>query len=338
MALEIIRSDITKMQVDAIVNTASPEPVVGDGTDRAVHEAAGPELYRARLKIGSIQRGESAITPAFGLDAKYVIHTVGPRWADGTQGETEVLKRCYESAFDLALAHGCRSMAFPLISSGHYGFPRDLALSVAVRACSEFLLNHQMKIYIVVFDRQSFRLSRQLMGRVRSFIDEHYVSRQMARESGHRGRAGAWMQCEESICYAPSCIPEPEELLKQKLEQRLHEQHETFTQAMLRIIREKNLLEPEVYGRIFMDRKTFNKIRNNPGHHPQKKTAVQLAVALRLNLDQARDFIGRAGYAFTETSMSDVILMFCFENEIYDTEEIDSILDQYGQSTLFSAA
>lgn len=141
MPFEIVRNDITNMQVDAIVNTANPKPIIGSGTDTMVHQKAGPQLLLARQEIGDIPRGNAAITPAYNLNAKYVIHTVGPVWLDGTQGEDDLLRRCYDNSLKLALEHDCQSIAFPLISTENYGFPKDKALQIAIAAFSTFALS-----------------------------------------------------------------------------------------------------------------------------------------------------------------------------------------------------
>ena len=175
MPLKIIRNDITNMQVDAIVNTANPEPIIGAGTDAGIHAKAGPALLKARQKIGAIRVGHAAITPGFDLDAAYVIHTVGPVWVDGSYGEEALLRNCYDNSLKLALEYNCSSIAFPLISTGNYGFPKDKALQIAVAAFSEFLLEHEMLIYLVVFDRSAYRLSEKLVSSIASYIDDHYL-------------------------------------------------------------------------------------------------------------------------------------------------------------------
>ena len=177
MPFEIVRNDITNMAVDAIVNTANPRPVIGLGVDSMIHEKAGPNLLRARQEIGSIACGSAAITPAFELRAKYVIHTVGPVWDNGSYGEEALLRSCYDNSLNLALEHGCQSIAFPLISTGNYGFPKDKALQIAISAFSEFLLAHEIQIYLVVFNRDAYKLSEKLFSSVASYIDEHYVDR-----------------------------------------------------------------------------------------------------------------------------------------------------------------
>ena len=173
MPFEIVRNEISHMRVDAVVNTANPRPVIGAGVDSAIHEKAGPRLLAARQKIGNIACGSAAITPAFDLDAKYVIHTVGPVWDGGSYGEEALLRNCYDNALKLALEHNCQSIAFPLISTGNYGFPKDKALQIAISAFSAFLLEHEMQIYLVVFDRQAFKLSEQLFQGVSSYIDQN---------------------------------------------------------------------------------------------------------------------------------------------------------------------
>lgn len=175
MPFEIVRNDITQMTVDAIVNTANPKPIVGSGTDTMIHKKAGPKLLAARQKIGSIDVGSAAITPAFDLQAKYVIHSVGPVWDGGSDGEEALLRNCYDNSLKLAMEHRCKSVAFPLISTGNYGFPKDKALQIAISAFSTFLLEYEMQIYLVVFDRTSFKLSEKLFQSVASYIDEHYV-------------------------------------------------------------------------------------------------------------------------------------------------------------------
>ena len=182
MPFEIVRNDITQMRVDAIVNTANPKPVIGSGVDAGIHQAAGPELLAAREKIGRIGVGEAAVTPGFGLNAKYVIHTVGPVWRGGLLGEGKLLRGCYESSLALALENGCESIAFPLISAGNYGFPKDEALRIALDAIRGFLKDHEMMVSLVVFDRESFRLSRQRHREVASFIDDNYIQEKTAQQ------------------------------------------------------------------------------------------------------------------------------------------------------------
>ena len=348
MPFEIVRNDITNMCVDAIVNTANPRPIIGSGTDSAVHKKAGPQLLLARQKIGDIARGSAAITPAFDLPAKYVIHAVGPAWYGGKHHEESILRSAYDSALHLALESRCTSVAFPLMSSGNYGFPKERALSVAIQAFSDFLMTHEMQIYLVVFNKEAFVLSQQLMDRVESYIDEHYIEKKTAEEycgnENCRRLEFAAERYEQSVAFpiddtddsclsftlsSPLFAPQPKSLAD-----RLKESSETFTQALRRIMMEQDLNGPDVYKRVFMDKKTFNKIINDTQHQPSKRSALQLAIALRLNLDEARDFIAKAGYAFNPSSRFDVVLSYMIENKNYNIIEIDAVLFEFTEMTL----
>ena len=183
MPFQIIRNDITKVAADAIVNTANPKPKYADGTDRAVYTAAGAEqLLEERKKIGEIGVGQAAVTPAFALPAKYIIHTVGPVWIDGSHGEADAVRSCYRESLKMAEELKCGSIAFPLIATGNYGFPKDLALQIALSEFSAYLMTHEMDITLVVFDRSAFELSGRLFEDVGAFIDENYVDEASAKE------------------------------------------------------------------------------------------------------------------------------------------------------------
>ena len=330
MPFEIVRNDITRMKADAIVNTANPQPVIGAGTDSAIHKAAGPQLLAERKIIGDIAPGSAAATRAYNLHAKFVIHAVGPAWEGGDHGEADLLRRTYDSALALAQEKECQSIAFPLMAAGSYGFPRPLALKIAVQTCSDFLLEHEMKIWLVVFHKEAFQLSQQLMSDVRSYIDQHYVDEQNQLE--YR-------------CMSTSCIRPPRGLRrrsdagsapapKASLEDFLNQPTETFTQAVLRRIREQDWTEPEVYKRVHMDHKTFNKLRNNPNHQPSRRTALQLVVALHLTLQEAEELLSKAGFALSPSSKFDLVLSYFLENGNYDIGEIDTALFEFTDKTL----
>ena len=337
MAFQIVRNDITKMRVDAIVNTANPRPVIGLGVDSAIHEKAGAELLKARQCIGHIDVGHAVITPAYGLDAKFVIHTVGPVWMGGAEDEEMLLRSCYDHALQLALQHKCQSVAFPLISSGNYGFPKDKALRIAIAAFSEFLLEQEMQIYLVVFDSAAYRLSEQLFRDVDSFVDEHYVEAVetaiYARKDCYRATRRRREMDDRISCKAMLCASEAMAL---SLEDMLKKEDAGFTETLLKLIDQRGKKDSEIYKKANLSKQHFSKIRNNPHYKPTKPTAIALALALELDLEQTRDLIGRAGYALTNSSKFDLIIRYFIENKKYNVVEINIALYERDQSLLGS--
>lgn len=337
MPFEIVRNDITNMSVDAIVNTANPLPVIGAGTDARIHEKAGPELLAARQRIGPIPVGQAAITPAFHLRARCVIHTVGPVWEGGGKREEELLRSCYDNALDLAWKCGCQSIAFPLIASGNYGFPKDRALQIAISAFSAFLPEHEMQIYLVVFDRRAFQLSEKLFRSVASYIDENYVDAlRMVEESrrdrfrGNRDREACQsMDPREECSFSAMAMP-----MAASLEELVRQTDAGFTETLLKLIDRSGKKDSEIYKRANISRQHFSKIRNNPGYNPTKPTAIALALALELDLEGTRDLIGRAGYALTNSSKFDLIIRYFIEQGNYNVMEINLALYEFDQSLL----
>ena len=342
MPFEIVRNDITKMTVDAIVNTANPRAVIGLGTDSMIHEAAGPGLLQARQEIGHIDMGQAAITPAFNLQAKYVIHTVGPVWDGGSYGEEGYLRSCYENSLRLALKYNCQSIAFPLISTGNYGFPKDKALQIAISAFSEFLLEHEMQIYLVVFDRTSFKLSEKLFQSVASYIDQHYVDActlaayGAVEESHARIRRRRDMEICESRCLQEEMLPCAPMVASKamSLEDMLKQTDAGFTETLLNLIDKTGKKDSEIYKKANISKQHFSKIRNNPNYKPTKPTAIALALALGLNLEETKDLIGRAGYALTNSSKFDLIIQFFVEQGNYNIVEINVALYEFDQALL----
>lgn len=345
MPFVIVRNDITKMAVDAIVNTANPQPIIGAGTDGMVHQKAGPRLLKARQKIGSIGQGEAAITRGFGLPAKYVIHTVGPVWTDGGQGEEKLLRSCYDASLELAQKYKCQSIAFPLISSGNYGFPKDKALQIAISAFRAFLLENDMQIYLVVFDREAYQLSEKLFQSVSSYIDENYVESCMF--LGNKGAARRVMPpvkreirepedrtpCKEMEMAAPqaAAMAAPK---ARSLEDMLKQEDAGFTETLLKLIDKTGKKDSDIYKKANISKQHFSKIRNNLNYKPSKPTAIALALALELDLQSTRDLIGRAGYALTNSSKFDLIIRFFIENRNYNIIEINCVLFEHDQSLL----
>ena len=339
MPFEIVRNDITNMAVDAIVNTANPKPVIGSGTDAGIHAKAGPELLEARKKIGNIPVGNSAITPGYGLDAKYVIHTVGPVWQGGGHSEENLLRQCYDSALNLALENKCESIAFPLISTGNYGFPKDRALQIAIQAFSSFLLEHEMQIYLVVFHQEAFRLSEKLFSRVASYIDEHYVQAKETAEYGvdsRRGYRSAYRRSRDIEAWESAVLeqPLPRTSKAMSLEDMLKQADVGFTETLLKLIDQTGKKDSEIYKKANISKQHFSKIRNNPNYKPTKPTAIALALALELDLDATKDLIGRAGYALTNSSKFDLIIRYFIEQGNYNVVEINLALYEFDQNLL----
>ncbi|MEK4523678.1 macro domain-containing protein [Psychrobacillus sp. FSL W7-1457] len=322
MPLEIVRNDITKMQVDAIVNAANQNLQIGGGVCGAIfHEAGAKELQKACNHIGHCQTGEAVITDAFRLDAQYIIHAVGPVWKGGSNGEKDLLTACYNNSLKLALSHGCESVAFPLISSGIYGYPKEQALQVAISTISSFLLNHEMLVYIVVYDKKAFKLSEKLFRSIEEFIDEHYVE-EMDISFGRIRREV--YELEDSMVLQSS----------QDLQEIIEHLDESFSERLLRFIDEKGMTDVSVYKNANIDRRLFSKIRNNKDYTPLKKTVVAFAISLRLNLEETNSLLEKAGYTLSRSHKFDVIIEYFIQQENYNIFEINEALFSFDQALL----
>lgn len=331
MPFEIVRNDIVNMKVDAIVNTANPRPIIGAGTDKAVHDKAGARLLLARKEIGNIAVGEAAITPAFDLDANYVIHTAGPIWRDGKSSEEELLASCFRNSLSIAKKNSCESIAFPLISTGSYGFPKPLALQIAVREISSFLMENEMQVYLVVFEKQSFELSEKLFKSVSSYIDENYVSEKINAEykMSNLRSYELLFEARDTTRYGTICS-------NPNLDGMLENLDKGFSETLLDLIDRTGKKDSEIYKRANVDRKLFSKIRNNADYRPSKTTAIAFAIALELDLDETSELLLRAGYALSQSSKFDVIVRYFIENKKYDIFEINSALFRFDQPLLCS--
>ena len=356
MPFEIIRNDITKMSVDAIVNTANPEPIIGYGCDAGIHKKAGPKLLEARKKIGAIGMGEVTITPAFDLDAKFVLHAVGPIWRDGSHNEEALLSRCYRTALQLAKEHNCESIAFPLLSAGNHGFPKPLALQIAIREFSSFLLENEMQIYLVVFSKDAFALSEKLFHSVASYIDENYIRDKTLDEYGISNKRDVreaelqqirrhierqrYMRRKAELLEMADAAPAPQasifeaEKSVDSLPDLLSDIDAGFSETLLKLIDRTGKKDSDIYKKANVDRKLFSKIRNNPDYKPSKVTALAFAIALELDLEETRDFIGRAGYALSRSSKFDIIIEYFIKQRNYDVFEINEALFAFDQSSL----
>ncbi|MBT2656098.1 macro domain-containing protein [Bacillus sp. ISL-18] len=331
MPLEMVRHDITKMIVDAIVNAANTALSMGGGVCGAIFQAAGArELQQACDQIGGCQTGEAVITDGFNLDAKYIIHTPGPVWEGGTRQEDALLMACYLNSLELAKNHQCESIAFPLISTGIYGYPKEQALQIAVSAISSFLLNHDMLVYLVVFDKRSFGLTKKLFSSINEYIDEHYVDD--AEILFNRNRQGPFIleERQEVDIHQQDLFQEAEYSLVELLD-RLNE---SFSDRLLRFIDEKGLTDVETYKRANIDRRLFSKIRNEADYTPKKKTAVAFAIALQLSLAETNELLEAAGYTLTRSSKFDVIIEFFVQQANYNIHEINGALFAFDQPIL----
>ncbi|MGI6677821.1 MAG: macro domain-containing protein [Dehalobacterium sp.] len=341
MPFTIVRQDITKMKVDAIVNAANTELQMGGGVCGAIFKAAGAaQLQAACDKLAPIKTGEAVITPGFNLPAKFIIHAAGPIYREWNKKQNEQhLRAAYTNSLQRGVENKCASIAFPLISSGIYGYPKDEALQVATSAIQDFLIDHDIDVTLVVFDKSSFIISRELRGAVASYIDEHYLdSQKISRRQLLDIERQALIEAEESKSQynelvfedmlAPSVgAPAPLDDLVDNLD-------EPFSQMLLRLIDAKGMTDVQVYKRANLDRKLFSKIRSNKGYMPSKRTAIALAVALELSLDETDNLLRRAGYAFSHAVKFDVIVEYFISKGKYNVFEINEVLFEYDQPLL----
>ncbi|MBO6115165.1 MAG: macro domain-containing protein [Lachnospiraceae bacterium] len=363
MAFKIIRNNIINVSADAIVNTANPKPAYASGVDSAIYKAAGArKLLKERKKIGDIEPGCAVSTPAFKLSAKYIIHTVGPEWQGGDAGERETVKNCYVNSLNLAKELGCESIAFPLIATGVYGFPKEDALRIAINVFSDFLIDSDMEITLVVFDEKSFVLSDKIFAGVETYIDDNYVTQKVyeeyetedetrtllgdipyrsgSRRFGSASRAkessqGSFpMYASRSASMSESVLPQEDKAVHMSLDDKVAHIKDTWQESLFHLIDERGYTDIEVYKRANVDRKLFSKIRSNAAYQPKKVTALAFALALRLNLDETKDFLSRAGYALSPSSMFDLIVEYFIEQEVYDIYTINLALFKHEQQLL----
>lgn len=354
MPFQMVRNDITKMECDAIVNAANSSLLGGGGVDGAIHRAAGRELLKECRKLGGCETGEAKITGAYKLPCKYVIHTVGPIWKDGRNGEEESLRACYRNSLELAVKYGCESVAFPLISAGAYGYPREQALQVAIDEIGSFLAEQDLQIYLVIFDRNSFRISQKLEREITEYIDEcyveaHYVKRSLfsgahSLQEAPAGASGAaesrWKkdrkkpQAVSMQAPSPSAVLETEGAWSPELKDVVSQVDESFSQMLLRKIDEKGMTDAECYKKANIDRKLFSKIRSDVQYKPSKPTALAFAVALELPPEETRELLMKAGYALSHSNKFDIIVEFFINRRNYNIFEINEALFAFDQSLL----
>lgn len=367
MPLQIIRQDITKIKCDAIVNPTNVRLLPTGGTDAKIHAAAGEKLFEAVRRIDEIETGEAVITKGYDLPAKYVIHTAGPIWQGGMASERELLSCCYRNVLTVARANDCESIAIPLIASGSFGFPKDQVLKIAIRTISDFLFDNEMMVYLVAYDKQAYELSEKLFSGIESYIDDYYVlnhsdnyadteyliSRYRSREeilpemweaAPMRGEgiesddclSGLWEDISapcaekmETVCSAPKAKPNLDDYINLD---------ESFSLKLLKLIDAKGMDEVRCYKHANVSKQTWYKIMNDKFYKPNKKTVISFAISLKLTLEETQSLLESVGFVLSNSSLFDVIIMYCLENGIYDVYEIDSVLFKYDQETLFSKA
>lgn len=337
MPFRIIRNDITKVKADAVVNAANSSFLGGGGVDGAIHRAAGPDLLKECRTLGGCNTGDAKITKGYKMPCKYIIHTVGPIWNGGRSGEKEQLYSCYKKSLELAKEYECGSIAFPLISSGVYGYPKDKALDVAVSAITDFLEENDMDITMVVFDKNAVSVSEKLISDVKKYIDDNYAEEHSSYFSRRNKEIRFWGECDEPDSKmssdreyrAPECYDDLSACFEDfdKLD-------ETFSQALLRMIDEKGLTDVQVYKKANIDRRLFSKIRSDMNYKPKKQTAIALAVALELDIQETQKLLEKAGYTLSNSIKFDVIIKYFIENKKYNIYEINETLFAFDQSLI----
>ena len=344
MPFLMIRNDITKVTADAIVNPANRKLLQGSGTSRAIYQAAGEqELTAACEAIGYCEPGRAVCTPAFGLPAKYIFHAVCPAWHGGFFGEAKQLAGAYHSALELAAEYHCESVAFPLLSSGNYGYPKEQAFRIAVDTITQYVMEHDLTVYLVLYDRHSLAVSRKLFASVEEYIDDHYVAQndesyqfdRRRRESVERRR---WRLEEEATPMLETAAAPPPPATTPRaarsLEHLMDNLGESFTTRLLRLIDERGLKDSTVYKQSNISRQHFSKIQCNRDYNPKKKTVLAFAVGLHLSEDETIDLLKSAGYAFSDGSKQDWIVRYCLEHKIYNINQVNTLLFQWDQEQL----
>lgn len=368
MPIQIVRNDITQMKCDAIVNAANSTLLGGGGVDGAIHRAAGKGLLLECMKLGGCKTGQAKVTGGHKLPCRYVIHTVGPKWKGGQQGEKELLESCYRESLRLALEKGCQSVAFPLISAGVYGYPKVEAFRVAMDVITAFLLENDMQVYMVIFDKEAFQIGEKLFADIQSYIDDNYVEAHTDKDFERMREEQCSQVLQSPLLQSPmpqSAVPvrkhfsaafsmpdrvseaaekqasatEFESIvwgqeIPHSLEEEMDMLDESFSQMVLRKIDEKGMKDAECYKKANVDRKLFSKIRSDIHYHPSKTTAIALAIALELSLEETKELLMKAGFALSRSSKFDVIIEFFIKRKNYNIYEINEALFAFDQSLL----
>ena len=352
MPLQIIRNDITKVECDAIVNAANSTLLGGGGVDGAIHRAAGRKLLLECMRLGGCKVGQAKITGGYNLPCKYVIHTVGPKWRGGNNGERELLENCYKNSLALAKENNCESVAFSLISSGVYGYPMNDAFKVAVDTIAEFLMHNDMLVYIVVYNKNALAAGSKLFTDIAEYIDDNYVVEHSPYDRRLMANVGESIPLpstsffdddylQESavlendyICYAASEFSAPKasdigDIINEMID-------ESFSEMLLRKIDEKGMKDSECYKKANIDKRLFSKIRSNPDYKPSKPTVLAFCIALELSLAETNEMLLKAGFALSHSNKFDIIVEYFIKQNNYNIFEINEALFAFDQSLLGS--
>jgi O-acetyl-ADP-ribose deacetylase (regulator of RNase III) len=335
MPFIIVRNDITKMKVDAVVNAANATLQAGGGVCGAIFNAAGHQQVQAECnKIGGCETGKAVITKAYNLDARYIIHAVGPVWQGGIAHEEQLLFGAYTNALKLANQYECQSVAFPLISSGIYGYPKKEAMEVAKGAITGFLQNHDLTVYLVLFDRQATLTGEKLFRDIKEYIDDHYVRGFEVYESTRKKTDMDSEQAFSADVLTESAIRAFEKRKARSLDDLPGLKEESFSQRLFRYIGEKGISDVAAYKGANVNRRHFSKIRTNVDYQPNKSTVIAFAVSLELNIDETQDLLNSAGYTLSRSYESDLIIEYFISQGIYDIFVINEALFDYKQELL----
>ena len=333
MPLHIIRQDITKLECDAIVNAANNTLLGGGGVDGAIHKVAGNKLLEECKTLGGCDTGDAKITKGYNLPCKHVIHTVGPIWRGGDYGEKAMLESCYKNSLMLAKKNGCESVAFPLISSGVYGYPKDKALIVAVETISKFLFSNEMTVYIVVFDKASYQISEELFDDVAEYIDDNYVDENDDPYFLKRQRSITYNKCrsfrEEEIQGLPFAVDGGPSLIDM-----LTNIDDSFAVTLLKLIDNKGITDVECYKKANVSKQTWYKIMNEKDYKPSKNTVISFAIALELSLKETKRLLSTVGFTLSKSNKFDIIIEYFLIHEEYNIFTINETLFKFDQVCL----
>ena len=335
MPVKVFRNDITLVKADAIVNSANPEPVIGGGAEAAIYEAAGKEqLLAERKKIGNIDPGEAFASPAFGLSAKYVIHTVGPIWEGGSKGEAAILRSCYETSLELAKDLGCKSVAFPFISTGTYGFPKDKAIEIAYGTINKFLKHNKITVILVVYDKESFKISAKKFTDITAYIDEHYFDD----KAEYYGNSVSELRRNRRIeinrmmhGYHPDIKDEPDDITEM-----LKQSSAGFSARVQEMVKQRGLKPSDVYDKgHILTKKVYSDMKTQgDDYKPKKGTAIAFCLALELELPEALELLNSAGWTLSDSKKIDLIIKWHIKKRDFSIMSVNNSLNTFGYADL----